>query len=387
MARAERLGPPTSASEDWRYVNVRALDQPLSPASTCDPTTLARHRAAGLPCAVLIDGHLVERPSDPVPGTLDELSGLGEEARAPLVARWLQAISASSDPSFCWSFADGVGGLSLRLAQRTSLRLHLILVSTGARSACQIAIDVAAQASLDLVISQVDLSAARTSVGIDARIAADGRLRVDQLQYSAASSPEAQVFTHANLALAERATASWVTCLQGGALVRTCLQALLQGAHSEFHLGGLIAVAGKRQAHLLTRVHHLVAETTSTQLVKTIADGHAQASFDGLVRIVAGADLSSARQYHHNLLLSPTARVDTRPQLDIAADDVQAAHGATVGRPNPDELFYLRSRGIPNDDALSLLRRGFAREAVLMLSNAQARALAEAALLGSLTVA
>jgi Fe-S cluster assembly protein SufD len=387
QARADSLGPPVSSAEDWRYVDVRALATPLSAHSAFSPGQIATHRAGQTPCAVLVDGRLVESPDGLPPGTLLDLNALPEDERAVLLGRWSSAISSATDASQCWSLADGGTGIRIRAgAQATgsSTRLHLLLVSTGARSGCRLVIEVAARASLELVISHLELAQSRSSVGIDARVEADGRLAIDELQYAASALPTALLVSHATLDLAERAIATWVVCHQGGALVRSSIQVNLAGLHSEFHLGCLIALSERRQAHLLTRVNHLVGETTSTQLVKTIADGQSQASFDGLVRIVKGADLANARQYHHNLLLSPNARVDTRPQLDIAADDVQAAHGATVGRPNPDELFYLRSRGIETHDALTLLRRGFAREPVLMLSNPHARALADTALLGTL---
>jgi Fe-S cluster assembly protein SufD len=219
---------------------------------------------------------------------------------------------------------------------------------------------------------------------IEVQVAAGGRLRVDELQASGKPGGTALQLCSSRLELASHASASWVVGQQGGALVRHCLHARLSGAHSELHLGGLAVLDGSRQAHLLTRVAHEQGATTSTQLVKTISDGRSQASFDGLVAISRGADGADARQYHHNLLLSPTARVDTRPQLDIAADDVQAAHGATVGRPNPDELFYLRSRGLTQEQALALLRRGFAAEIVALLHNPGLRALADALLLGSM---
>ena len=89
-------------------------------------------------------------------------------------------------------------------------------------------------------------------------------------------------------------------------------------------------------------------------------------------------------QRNHNLLLSPTARVDTRPQLDIFADDVKASHGATVGRPDEDEIFYLRTRGLDSSQALELLTRGFAEEIPLMMAQPGARAAAEKHVLAGL---
>jgi len=138
------------------------------------------------------------------------------------------------------------------------------------------------------------------------------------------------------------------------------------------------------QVHHCIRVVHAAGATASTQLFKTIAGAASLASFDGLVTIRAGADGSAAEQRHHSLLLSPKARVDTRPQLDILADDVKAAHGATVGRPDADELFYLRSRGLGEAQALAVLTRGFALAVVGLLHNPEARTLAERFVVGTM---
>jgi Fe-S cluster assembly protein SufD len=387
QARADALPLPSAALEDWRYVDVKAFSRELSPAVAYAAAALAGHRAAGLACAVVVDGRLAETPSGLPPGTLQDLGALTEQAAAALIEGWSRELGRCADASACWSLADGRGGARIsasRAGGGAPTTLHLLLVSTGGRSGCRLAIEVGADAQLDLVISHLDLAAARSSVGIEAVVHDRGRLRVDELQYSCGDQATALLLSHATLHLHERAQASWVACHQGGALVRTAIHAHLHGDGAAFDLGFLSVLSGSRQDHLLTRVHHHVGGTTSTQLVKTIADGRAQASFDGLIAIDAHTDGASARQHHHNLLLSPGARVDTRPQLDIAADDVQAAHGATVGRPNPDELFYLRSRGIAAVEALAMLRRGFAREPVLMLAHPAVRMLAERALLGSL---
>jgi Fe-S cluster assembly protein SufD len=390
QARAAALGAPTSRLEAWRYVDVRALDAGLgAPLATAQ--ALARLKdlpgTGPLPPALIIDGVPCNRqpqggPEAPAVGALQELPEGDQQA---LLARWLPALAQEDDVAACWSLADGGDGLRIAAGPGAGdRRLELWLVATGGRSGSRLTIEVGPGAGLDLVLRHIDLGAARASVGIEAQVAAGGRLRVDEVQASAHPGGTALLLVDTRLELGSGASAHWVIGQQGGALVRHRLQARLAGAHGELHLAGLAVLDGSRQAHLLTRVAHAHGATTSTQLVKTVCDGRSQASFDGLVAISAGADGADARQYHHNLLLSPSARVDTRPQLDIAADDVQAAHGATVGRPNPDELFYLRSRGLGEAQALALLRRGFAAEMVALLHNPGLRALADGLLLGSM---
>ncbi|MBA3683685.1 MAG: SufD family Fe-S cluster assembly protein, partial [Planctomycetes bacterium] len=122
----------------------------------------------------------------------------------------------------------------------------------------------------------------------------------------------------------------------------------------------------------------------SAQRFRNVADGRSSASFDGLVAIAKGADRANAEQENKNLLLTRTARIDTRPQLDILADDVKASHGATIGQPDQDEIFYLRSRGLSPVTALAMLTRGFAEEIVAALCDPTVRALAERMVVGNL---
>ena len=107
-------------------------------------------------------------------------------------------------------------------------------------------------------------------------------------------------------------------------------------------------------------MHHAEPNAVSHQLHKCIVDGKARAIFNGQVRVAPGAQGTDAKQQSRNLLLSETARVDTKPQLEIYADDVKCSHGATVGQLDPEELFYLQSRGLNADDARNLLTYGFA---------------------------
>lgn len=122
-----------------------------------------------------------------------------------------------------------------------------------------------------------------------------------------------------------------------------------EGARAELY--GLYLCTGEQQAGIATQVRHLSGSCTSRQLFKGLAGGHSKASFDGLVYVKQDAQKTEAYQENHNILLSDSARIETRPQLEIYADDVVCSHGATIGRMNEDELFYMRSRGIPVEEA------------------------------------
>ncbi len=106
-------------------------------------------------------------------------------------------------------------------------------------------------------------------------------------------------------------------------------------------------------------MHHLAPECHSTQLINGIAGGQADVRFDGTIVVAPGAQKTEAYQENHNIVLTQEAKVVTKPQLEIYADDVKCSHGATVGQLNADELFYMRSRGIPESEARTLQMLSF----------------------------
>ena len=135
---------------------------------------------------------------------------------------------------------------------------------------------------------------------------------------------------------------------------------LAEGA--EATLDGLALLGGQQVADTHSFLHHAEPHGTSRQLHKCVVDGQARAIFNGQIRVAPGAQVTDAQQQSRNLLLSEKARVDTKPQLEIYADDVKCSHGAAVGQLDPDELFYLQSRGLDPEDARNLLTYGFAAD-------------------------
>ncbi len=119
-------------------------------------------------------------------------------------------------------------------------------------------------------------------------------------------------------------------------------------------LAGLYVCKGDENVRLDVNLRHNVPGCKSRQLFKGVVGGSARAEFDGLVYVARDAQQTEAYQENHSLLLSPEAVCETHPQLEIYADDVKCSHGATTGYLNPDELFYMRSRGIPEEEARRL---------------------------------
>lgn len=156
-----------------------------------------------------------------------------------------------------------------------------------------------------------------------------------------------------------------------GRVCRHELHLRLAGEGAACRLDGLILADGRRHGDHHLSVEHAVPRTVSRTCYRGIASGRGRGIFDARVLIRPGADGSDARQDSRNLLISPHAEIDAKPQLEIYADQVQASHGATVGRLSDEALFYLRARGIERNDARRLLLTAFAGEVLGLVQEAR----------------
>src|SRR5262249_27316233 len=153
----------------------------------------------------------------------------------------------------------------------------------------------------------------------------------------------------------------------GAGLGRTTLTAQFRGDGGSAALRGLYVLDGAQHVDNHVTVDHAVPHCTSRQLYKGVLDGSARAVFNGRIVVRPDAQKTDANQTNKHLLLSDGVEVDTKPQLEIFADDVKCTHGAAEGQLAPEQLFYLRSRGLGETAARALLTYGFAREVVELI--------------------
>ena len=192
-------------------------------------------------------------------------------------------------------------------------------------------LSLGSNASVDLIILQRECDAAFHVSNTSARLGRDARLGVHTLTL-------------------------------GGALVRNDLSVLLADPGAECTLNGLFLGTGDRLVDNHTLVDHSVPHTTSTELYKGVLSGQSRGVFRGRVVVRPDAQKTNAQQSNPNLIVSDKAEVNTKPQLEIYADDVKCSHGTSIGRLDDEALFYLSSRGIGSDEAFMLLTQGFANE-------------------------
>jgi FeS assembly protein SufD len=160
----------------------------------------------------------------------------------------------------------------------------------------------------------------------------------------------------------------------GAALARADITTSFDAEACDATLDGLYVAGGRQHVDHHTRIDHASPHGTSREHYRGLLDGTARGVFNGKVVVHAGAQKTDARQANHNLLLSRDAEVDTKPQLEIYADDVKCTHGATVGQLDAQQLFYLRSRGIEESAARGLLTHAFARTVIDRMRLAPVRA-------------
>jgi Fe-S cluster assembly protein SufD len=159
----------------------------------------------------------------------------------------------------------------------------------------------------------------------------------------------------------------------GARITRTEMHATLDGPGAIAHLNGVQLLTGTQHADFTSVVRHSGPKGTSRQTIRNVLAGRSRGVFQGRIEVARGAQGTDGYQMNRALLLSPDAEIDTKPELEIFADDVKCSHGATVGELDAEQLFYLRSRGIPDQEARSILVRAFLAEALDPVTDDTAR--------------
>lgn len=175
-------------------------------------------------------------------------------------------------------------------------------------------------------------------------------------------APGATHVGHTQVSQAAESRYEAVSLMLGADIARHAIDVTLHGPDAQVVLTGLYRPAGHQRHDTAVRVDHAASRGTSTQAFKGVVDDHARGSFSGHIIVRPDTVANDAHQTNRNLVLQPTAQADSRPWLEIFADDVRCTHGATVGRLDDDALFYLRSRGIPLEESRALLIDAFVHE-------------------------
>ncbi|MEY5097614.1 MAG: Fe-S cluster assembly protein SufD [Pseudomonadota bacterium] len=380
-------GFPNLREEDWRYTSVAPIEQggfTLAPAATA-AVDATRIEALALPDAhllVFVDGRhapaLSRRTALP--------TGVGISSLAEMLARQPEAIQAplervarmkQDDSVFvALNAACMVDGTCIQLAAGARLEAPiqlLFLASTAGLSRHSRNLVLAgADSSATVVEHHAALDAPQhfTTVVTDIVLGRSAKLEHHKLQQ------ESRQGLHIAAIRAELAGDSHFASSSfalGGAMARADIHVALNGAGAGCTLDGLYLGDGRQHLDHHIRVDHRLPQGSSRALYKGVLGRTSRAVFDGKVIVHPGAQQTDASQINRNLLLTEKAEIDTKPRLEIWADDVKCSHGATVGPLDAEQVFYLRSRGLDDASARALLTHAFAAEMVQRVGLASLR--------------
>ena len=255
-------------------------------------------------------------------------------------------------------------GLLLQVGPGETPPIEVVFVDSGqSKLSCpRLIVDAATNSELTLIETHCSISASEGLTSAVTTLNADtgARIRHYRLQLDDSAHHIGNVTLNAKA----DSTISTYSIALGGNLTRVDINGQLLASGSHIDMYGLFLAKGSQHIDHHTRINHLAANTTSKENFKGIADDQGHGVFNGKVYVEQDAQKIVAEQSSKNLLLSNQAEIDTKPELEIYADDVQCAHGATVGQLREDELFYLLSRGIDATTARTMLTIAFAGDVV-----------------------
>ncbi len=392
FARFCETGFPTLRDEDWRFTSVAAIAQtPFQLAGHTalpEPSQLEAWRIEGAACRlVFVNGRFAPElsPVDGLPSGV-RVRGLGTQLieNPEAVERHLGAYLGVRRDAFCalnTAFAEDGAYVHLPRGVVLEAPLHLLFVSVG---------DGAASMShpRNLIVAEENSQAAiiEDYVSLDGGTvfcnAATELVAGDHavLSHYLIEREHTEAFNISTLRIQQGQAANVAShsILLGGALVRNNVHPVLAGEGGECLINGLFVGNGRQHLDNYMRVEHASPHCASRQFYNGILDGRAHGVFHGRIIVHKDAQKTDAKQTNRNLLLSDNAQIDTKPQLEIYADDVKCTHGATIGQIEEDALFYLRSRGLDEASARKLLLVAFASECLDRMREGIARGYVEA---------
>jgi len=336
VATLRTQGVPHRRIEEWKYSDLKTALEPENDSIAATAAWSIENVPTGV---TLFD--------------LADLSAAPEWVRA----HFGKAAAAETVPAASLALAEG--GFALHVA-RNAVVTEAVRVGLSANGHVRALVVLEDGAGLTLIEQQSAAGAFRNT-GVEIVVGANARLTHVRLAQAAPNNVQIE-----DVAVrVARGGLYRAHLFTGGAeLSRLTLRMTLKELGANAELSGVSVLGGSLHADVTTHVYHAAGETQSTQLFKHVAGGKSRAVYQGKITVAKGADKSDSRQTAKALLLGERAEADLKPELEIFADDVKCAHGAAVGDLDADSLFYLRARGIPEQEARNMLLRAFLREAV-----------------------
>jgi len=376
LERANALSVPTTRDEEWRFTDLTPLTkvqfQPVSAAADVAASDIAAYVVPEAAVRLtFIDGIYV--PALSVRGKLPagitvELLGDALKTQAALIEPHLAKLAVGEHDLFtALNTAYLQQGVFVHAAKNTAFKqpIHLLFVATRKGAAAHPRCLVVAESGSECCVIEDYVALGEetclTNAVTEVAVAPNASVRHIKLQRE---NNAAFHISNCAVTLAKDARYLAHAVTFGARLSRNNLTVTQQGEGAHAQMDGIALIGGRQLADTHTLMDHTQPHGTCEQVHKTIVGGGAHAVFNGKVFVREGAQQTDSSQQSHNLLLSDKAHVDTKPQLEIFADDVKCAHGATVGQIDAENLFYLLSRGLPEAQARNLLTYAFGAEII-----------------------
>ena len=378
--RFKELGFPSVKEEDWKYTNVAPLTKlSFQPAGDETGRAVTRTEVTELGCVEAQDSQLVfvngvlrkdlsslkNLPTGVIARGLDE--AINEPSHEELIREHLaRGVGYNTNGFVALNTAMLAGGAFVLIPKNVEADqpLSLLFISAGnVASFPRVLVMAEANSKATIIESYASAGAGVSFTNAVVEVVLQDGARLEHYKVQR-ESVEAFHIASTHATLGTNASYDSTAINFGAQLSRHDVAIQMDHEGAECWVDGLYVVSSGQHTDTHSVIDHQQPHCTSHQLYKGILDGKSRAVFNGKVFVRHGAQKTDAMQTNKNLLLSREARVDTKPQLEILADDVKCAHGAAVGQIDEDELFYLQTRGIHGELARNLLTYGFAEEVI-----------------------
>lgn len=371
MAQLTRLGLPNRRDENWKYTPLDGLFKRQFVMSPYSGISTQQCQQLALPLdavqLVFVDGQYNQTLSD-------DVNGSGYQV---LINQDHQSLPTAIQPEIFLHLTESlthcVSHISVTANQQPVRPLLLLHISSGSddeqinTSHYRHHLTLAAGAEATIIEHFVSLDERRHFTGsrLTMQIAENARLHHYKLAFE---NRQSYHFSHNDIRIAQDAAVHSSSFLLGSGVLRHNTSCQLNGENIDARINSMALPVGSEVCDTRTWLEHNSGHCFSRQMHKIIARDRARGVFNGLITVAPGALKTDGQMTNNNLLLDRLAEVDTRPQLEIYADDVKCSHGATVGRIDDEQLFYLCARGIPEQAAQQMIIYAFAAELTEMIS-------------------
>lgn len=359
---------PNRKNEDWLYTSLKSLEtvQFENPTVQSSSDQLREHLSSqlmpGALAIVFVNGEFSKDLSTDLAELPEGLSWLKAENKSVTKSTLTELRHQGSYQSY-----------QLQLSSEQSLsrpvQVHSVVTGSKALSQFEVAVKIGQRSKMILLKSSSSLGSQNLqNIKLEADIQEAAVLEFVDLQ-----DLDLQSFSlsETNFVVSKFAKLESLCCSIGSKLSRSELSLQIIGNEASAQVHGLSMGSGTQHHDHHTLIDHQVGGSQSEQFYKSVLNHKARSVFTGKVQIHKAAQKASSDQLNRNLLLSREAQADSRPQLEVLADDVKATHGSTVGQLQEEEIFYFQSRGISRRQAIEILSLGFVEDLVFRISNSE----------------